>query len=41
VAQNGGARTYLFGIVRQQATTVAVDASGDAWISTYYGPNRV
>jgi hypothetical protein len=41
LAQNGGARTYLFGIVRQHATTVAVDSSGDAWISTYYGPNRL
>lgn len=41
LAQTGSGRTYYFGVVNQHATMVAVTATGDAWITTYYAPNRL
>ncbi|MGW0871021.1 hypothetical protein ACWD3Z_11095 [Streptomyces sp. NPDC002740] len=41
LTQTGTARTYYFGIVNQHATMVAVNSSGDAWISTFYAPTRL
>ncbi|MDR6978344.1 hypothetical protein J2X68_005070 [Streptomyces sp. 3330] len=41
LAQTGATRTYYFGVVNDHATMVAVNSSGDAWISTYYAPTRL
>ncbi|WP_327234130.1 hypothetical protein OG349_09075 [Streptomyces sp. NBC_01317] len=40
LAQTGAARTYYFGVVNQHASMVAVNSTGQAWISTYYAANR-
>ncbi|MFJ2650790.1 hypothetical protein ACIO1C_29235 [Streptomyces sp. NPDC087420] len=40
LAQTGATRTYYFGIVNQHASMVAVNSTGQAWISTYYAPTR-
>lgn len=41
LGQTGSSRTYYFGVVNQHATMVAVSSAGDAWITTYYAPNRI
>lgn len=40
LSQTGTTRTYLFGTVLQHAAMVAVNDTGDAWITTYYAPHR-
>ncbi len=40
LGQVGNARTYYYGTVHVEVAMVAVNESGDAWISTYYAPTR-
>ncbi|MFF2524959.1 hypothetical protein [Streptomyces liangshanensis] len=40
LAQTGATRTYRYGILNVHATMVAVNPTGQAWITTYYGPTR-
>ncbi|HEX4788122.1 MAG TPA: hypothetical protein VH372_06635 [Actinospica sp.] len=40
LGQLGTSRTYYFGVVNHHAAMVAVNEAGEAWISTYYAPER-
>ena len=40
LGQAGGTRTYYFGTVNVDVVMVAVNESGDAWISTFYRSGR-
>lgn len=41
VGQLGGHRTYYHGIVLEHTAMVAVNEAGEAWISTFYAPDRL